>query len=47
MTAHLDVVFLDTGEVLYGEAPYRDAILHALREMGSTVSEAEYLEALA
>jgi FMN phosphatase YigB (HAD superfamily) len=43
MTAHLDVVFLDVGGVLYDEAPYRDAILRALREMGSEVSDAEYL----
>lgn len=43
MTVRLDVVFLDVGGVLYDEAPYRDAILRALREMGSTVSDAEYL----
>ena len=43
MTAHLDVVFLDVGGVLYDEAPYRDAILRALREMGSEASDAEYL----
>ncbi|MGH2675952.1 MAG: hypothetical protein ACRDH1_11150, partial [Actinomycetota bacterium] len=33
MTSHLDVVFLDVGGPLYGDRPYYEALLAAIKEL--------------
>ena len=44
MTAHVDVVFLDVGGVLYSDTPYERSLMRALREMGATFTDEEYAE---
>lgn len=42
MTAHLDVVFLDVGGPLYGDRPYYEGLLAAIREMRPDADEAAF-----
>jgi HAD superfamily hydrolase (TIGR01509 family) len=41
----IEVVFLDIGGVLYDDRIYRDALQASLRELGATMSDAEYTDA--
>lgn len=41
----LEVVFLDIGGVLYDDRIYRDALRASLRELGASMSDAEYADA--
>jgi len=45
VTAHVDVVFLDVGGVLYSDEPYERSLKLALREMGAEFTDEEYAEA--
>lgn len=42
MTDHLDVVFLDVGGPLYGDRPYYEGLLAAIRELRPGVDEAAF-----
>lgn len=42
MTGHLDVVFLDVGGPLYGDRPYYEALLAAIKELRPDADEAAF-----
>lgn len=42
MSSHLDVVFLDVGGPLYGDRPYYEALLAAIREIRPDADEAAF-----
>jgi HAD superfamily hydrolase (TIGR01549 family) len=42
VSSHLDVVFLDVGGPLYGDRPYYEALLTAIRELRPDADEADF-----
>jgi HAD superfamily hydrolase (TIGR01662 family) len=42
VTSHLDVVFLDVGGPIYGDKPYYQALLEAIREVRPDASDADF-----